>query len=196
MKKLVVLLTLITAISLPAAVKNGQQAPGFTLTDLSGESVSLSDFSGKTVVLEWINTGCPFVQKFYREQDMPRFQKQAAEKGVVWISINSTKAGHPQYMDASASSSWAQSHGHSALWLLDAEGEVGKAYGARTTPHMFVIDASGKVVYQGAIDSKADTRPASISEATNYVMNALTSLEEGTDIEVPQTKPYGCGIKY
>jgi len=196
MKKLVALLFAILSLTLSAAVDNGQAAPDFTLTDINGRTVSLSDYTGKTVVLEWINTGCPFVNKFYTNQDMPRFQKKAAEMDVVWLTINSTKTGHPQYTSPEESRTWAASKGYAGTWLVDSDGTVGKAYGAKTTPHMFVIGPDGKVVYQGAIDDARDADPSSIAGANNYVLAALAALSEGKQIEVAQTRPYGCNVKY
>jgi peroxiredoxin len=195
-KKYLSLFFLSFAVSLFAAVENGQQAPGFTLQDVEGNTVSLSDFAGQTVVLEWINPGCPFVRKFYDKQDMPAFQKAAADMGVVWLSINSTNPDHGDYLTAEAAAKWAAEHGHAATWLMDADGTVGQAYGARTTPHMFIINKEGVVVYQGAIDSVRDANPDSIAGATNYVMDALKALEAGEAIPDAQTRPYGCSVKY
>jgi peroxiredoxin len=196
MKKLLLALFLISSFSLFAQVENGDAAPGFTLTDVDGNAVSLSDFKGKTVVLEWINPGCPFVRKFYTNGDMGKFQKKAAEMGVVWLAINSTSNSHGDFLTPSASKSWAGEHGFAATWLMDSNGAVGKAYGARTTPHMFIINGDGKVVYQGAIDSMRDADPASVSLATNYVMDALKALDAGKEIAETQTRPYGCSVKY
>lgn len=196
MKHLLAFLLLACPLSLCAAVKNGEAAPGFTLADASGKEVSLSDFAGKTVVLEWINPGCPFVRKFYDKQDMPRFQKAAAEKGVVWLSINSTNPEHGDYLTPEATREWAAKHGHAATWLLDSDGKVGQAYGARTTPHMFVINPEGILVYQGAIDSIKDTKPESIPDATNHVMDALKAMAKGDPIPDANTRPYGCSVKY
>jgi peroxiredoxin len=196
MKKLILSLFLVSALSLFAQVDNGAAAPGFTLKDIDGNSVSLSDFKGKTVVLEWINPGCPFVRKFYTNQDMPKFQKEAAEMGVVWLSINSTSESHGDYLDPKESKAWATEHGYAATWLMDADGTAGKAYGARTTPHMFIINGDGKVVYQGAIDSIRDADPASIPAARNYVMEALEAMKHGKEIAETQTRPYGCSVKY
>ena len=196
MKKIIILLFSIVSASLFGSVENGDAAPDFTLNNLDGEAISLSDYAGKTVVLEWINPGCPFVRKFYNNGDMGNFQKAAAEMGVVWLSINSTTDNHGDYLTPSASKSWADNHGFVATWLMDTNGKVGKAYGARTTPHMFIINGDGEVVYQGAIDSIRDADPASISSATNYVMDALAALEEGKPITETRTRPYGCSVKY
>jgi peroxiredoxin len=196
MKNLFFSFFLILPLSLIAGVTVGQQAPDFSLEDASGKTVSLSDFKGKTVVLEWINPGCPFVRKFYNEQDMPAFQEKARKMGVVWLSINSTNPDHRDYMTPEETRAWAKEHGHEVPWLLDTEGTVGKAYGAVTTPHMFVINESGNIVYQGAIDTIRDTKPESVSKATNYVMEALTAMDKGGSFPNAQTRPYGCSVKY
>lgn len=196
MKKSILSLLFAFPFSLLAGLTIGQEAPDFTLTDASGNTLSLSDYEGKTVVLEWINPGCPFVRKFYTNEDMASFQKKAGEMGVVWLSINSTNPDHRDYMTPEETRAWADEHGHEVPWLLDPEGTVGKAYGAITTPHMFIIDEGGNIVYQGAIDSIRDAKPASISEATNYVMQALTAMDEGTSFSDAQTRPYGCSVKY
>jgi peroxiredoxin len=196
MNKLVASLLLLFVTLTAMAVDNGQKAPGFTLQDMNGKEVSLSGYTGKTVVLEWINPGCPFVRKFYNKQDMPRFQKAAVEMGVVWLSINSTNPGHGDYLSPEATRAWAASHGHAATWLLDPEGTAGKAYGARVTPHMFIINPEGVVVYQGAIDSVKDTKPESIPGATNHVMDALKAMAAGDPVPDANTRPYGCSVKY
>jgi peroxiredoxin len=196
MKKAILSLFLGLSLSAFAAVDNGQQAPGFTLQDVDGNPVSLSDFAGKTVVLEWINPGCPFVRKFYDKQDMPAFQKKAAEMGVVWLAINSTNPEHGDYLTPEASKKWAGEHGFAATWLMDPDGTVGKAYDARTTPHMYIINPEGVLVYQGGIDDVRDAKPESIAGATNYVMEALKALAEGRPIANDRTRPYGCSVKY
>jgi len=190
-------LTLLTiALPLFAAVENGQPAPGFTLKDYDGNTVSLSDFAGKTVVLEWMNPGCPFVRKFYDQKHMPAFQKKAAEMGVVWVAINSTNPKHGDYLTPEASKKWATEHGFAGVWLMDEDGTVGKAYGARTTPHMYIINGEGILVYQGGIDDVRDAKPESIAGATNYVMQALKEMKHGKPITHAQTRPYGCTVKY
>ncbi len=196
MKNTLTLFIALLTLPLAAAVKNGQTAPDFTLADINGKTVSLDDFAGQTVVLEWINTGCPFVNKFYTNGDMPKLQKKAQDMGAVWLTINSTKPQHPQYTSPGESREWAKAKDYAATWLMDPEGKVGKAYGAQTTPHMFVIDAEGKVVYQGAIDSVRDADPSSIAGADNYVMDALRALQSGKEIKVAQSRPYGCSVKY
>jgi peroxiredoxin len=183
-------------LAVPAAVSNMEKAPDFTLQDVEGNSVNLSDFAGQVVVLEWINPGCPFVRKFYDQKDMARFQKKAAGMGVVWLSINSTNPDHRDYLTPEASLAWGSKYGHAGTWLMDPDGSVGKAYGAETTPHMYIINEEGVVVYQGAIDSIRDTKPASVPEATNYVMEVLTAMDADETRPHHQTRPYGCSVKY
>jgi peroxiredoxin len=196
MKKLLFSFLFLSSLMLSGQVDNGDKAPEFTLTDIEGNKVSLSDYSGKTVILEWINPGCPFVRKFYTNGDMPKFQKAAAEMGAVWLAINSTSEGHRDYLEPKVSKAWARQHGFAATWLMDADGTVGKAYGARTTPHMYIINGDGKVVYQGAIDSIRDADPENIPAARNYVMEALEAMDAGEEIPESQTRPYGCSVKY
>lgn len=189
------LFALSVAIAFGSA-KVGETAPAFTLKDKHGKEVSLADYAGKTVVLEWVNPGCPFVRKFYDEGHMGKFQKMAAGHGAVWLTINSTKSDHGDYLSPEQSAEWAKKHGFAASWLMDTDGTVGRAYGATRTPEMFVINPEGVVVYHGAIDSVRDAKPSSIDGAENYVMAALQSLKAGAPVATPQTIPYGCTIKY
>lgn len=185
------------ALPASANVTAGQTAPAFTLSDTSGQSVSLSDFKGRTVVLEWINPGCPFVQKHYRSANMPSTQRAAASKGVVWLAINSTATSATDYLAPAALASWMQQHqAQVSATLMDADGRVGKAYGARTTPQMVIIDPQGVVRYAGAIDSKPTARVEDIATATNHVQQALGELLTGKPVSVPVTRPYGCSVKY
>lgn len=196
MKTYLIPFMLLLAAPLIAGVNNGDKAPAFTLQDIEGNTVSLSDYAGKVVVLEWINPGCPFVKKFYTNKDMGHFQKDAMDMDAVWLSINSTNPDHKDYLSPAESKEWAGKHGHKALWLMDPDGTVGQAYGARTTPHMFIIDKDGTVVYQGAIDSIRDASPESIGEAENHVIAALEAMTGGEEIPDAQTRPYGCSVKY
>lgn len=185
------------ALPAGAAATAGQAAPGFTLSDTAGKNVSLSDFKGRTVVLEWINPGCPFVQKHYRSANMPATQKAAADKGVVWLAINSTATSATDYLAPAALASWMQQHQAQVVaTLMDADGRVGKAYGARTTPQMVIIDPQGVIRYAGAIDSKPTAKVEDIASATNHVQQALTELLSGKPVSVPVTRPYGCSVKY
>ena len=196
MKKALFLLLAAVTIA-QAEVQIGQPAPDFSLTDCSGKKVSLSDFKGKVVVLEWINHGCPFVAKHYGSGNMQKLQADAAAKGVVWLAINSSapgKSGHTSPADASKKCAEVQSA--ATAYLLDESGEVGKTYGAKVTPEMYVIDASGVLVYHGAIDDKKSTNPGDIAGAKNYVAAALDEVLAGKPVSTPKTDPYGCGVKY
>jgi peroxiredoxin len=180
-----------------AAAAIGQPAPAFTLTDTAGRTVSLADFKGKHVVLEWVNPGCPFVQKHYDAGNMQATQKGAAERGVVWLAINSTATSSRDYLAPPALASWMAKHQAAATaTLMDADGKAGRAYGARTTPHMYVIDPQGRLVYAGAIDSRPTANPADIRTATNHVNQALADALAGRSVATPVTQPYGCTIKY
>ncbi|MBC2605847.1 thioredoxin family protein [Pelagicoccus albus] len=188
--------TLLFAGSLSAA-QVGASAPAFSLVDTQGNEHSLSDFEGKVVVLEWTNFGCPFVKKHYNSGNMQGLQEHATGKDVVWLSICSSAPGKQGNMSSEEWSSALEEKGSKATAvLIDESGEVGRAYGAKATPHMFVIDESGTLVYDGAIDSIASASPSDIEKAENYVKSALASLFAGEPIETAKAKPYGCGIKY
>ena len=179
--------------------RTGQAAPAFTAMDSNGESVSLADFAGKTVVLEWTNDGCPFVRKHYSvpPSNMQSLQKDAAAEDVVWLTVISSAPGKQGYADGARANELTEARGAApAHVLLDPDGTIGRLYQAKTTPHMFVIDADGAVVYQGAIDSKPSANVADIDKATNYVTAALGSLDAGEPVAVAATKPYGCSVKY
>jgi len=187
----------ITCTAASAEVTVGSPAPDFTLTDASGTPVSLSSFKGRTVVLEWFNPGCPFVKKFYSNGDMQRFQSKVVGDGGVWLTINSSAPGKQGHISADkAKEVSAEQKLQSTALLLDSEGKVGKTYGARTTPHMFVIDAKGTLVYDGAIDSEASTDSDDIAGATNYVLAAIDTLKSGGAVSPASTEPYGCSVKY
>lgn len=180
-----------------AAAVVGDAAPDFSAAGASGKTVKLSEHKGKVVVLEWTSNECPFVRKWYDGGDMQGLQKKAAEDGVVWLSVISSAQGKAGYMDAKAAGEWLKTSAAApADVLLDATGEVGKLYGATTTPHMFVIDKEGKLAYAGAIDSVASTDAKDIPSAKNYVQQALSELKEGKPVSVASTKSYGCGVKY
>ncbi|MBX3606118.1 MAG: thioredoxin family protein [Piscinibacter sp.] len=180
-----------------AAVSVGQAAPAFSATDTSGRTVSLADYKGKHVVLEWVNPGCPFVRKHYESANMPATQKAATAQGVVWLAVNSTHTGASDYMAPAALAGWMKDKGGApTATLMDPDGKVGRAYGARTTPHMYVIDPQGKLVYAGAIDSKPTANPADIKTATNHVNAALAETLAGKPVTVAQTQAYGCTVKY
>ena len=148
-------------------------------------------------MLEWVNPGCPFVQKHYNSGNMPATQKAAVSKGVVWLSLNSTEKDSGDYQAPKDLSAWMTAKDAvPTATLMDADGKVGRAYGARTTPHMYVIDPQGKLIYAGAIDSKATANPADIKTATNYVNLALSEALEGKQLSQPTSRAYGCSIKY
>ncbi len=175
----------------------GAPAPEFTIKDAQGNQHSLSQYKGKNVVLEWFNPDCPFVKKFYKNGDMAAFQKKVVEAGDVWLTINSSAEGRQGHIAASDASEAQTKFGlASTALLLDPEGTVGKAYGARTTPHLFVVDANGTLAYAGAIDSIPSTNSDDVSRATNYVTEALTALRSGKKVETSATEPYGCSVKY
>ncbi len=178
-----------------AAPEVGQPAPDFTLKDSAGKSVSLADYKGRTVVLEWFNEGCPFVRKHYDSGSMQKLQKQATGDGVVWLSIVSSAPGKQGYLDPAAAAAKKKELPSTAL-LLDPEGAVGHLYEARTTPEMFVVDSAGKLVYSGAIDDRPTPDPASLEGAKNYVAAALAAVKGGQPISPAHTKSYGCSVKY
>jgi peroxiredoxin len=152
----------------------GQPAPAFSATDTTGRTVQLADFKGKHVVLEWVNPGCPYVRKHYGAKNMQATQKGAVDAGAVWLAVNSTAEDHGDYLPPAQLTAWMKDQGAAATaTLMDADGKVGRAYGARTTPHMYVIDPQGTLVYAGAIDSKPTANPADIPGATNHVKVAL-----------------------
>ncbi|MCR6478344.1 redoxin domain-containing protein [Variovorax sp. ZS18.2.2] len=180
-----------------AAPAVGQKAPDFVAVDTTGAKHKLSDFAGKFVVLEWTNPGCPFVRKHYGSGNMPATQKAATDKGVVWLAINSTERAASDYLKADALDAWmkSQSAAPTAV-LMDEDGVIGQVYGARTTPHIFIIDPKGVLVYAGGIDSIASARADDIKTATNYVNQALGEAFGGKPISAATTRPYGCSIKY
>jgi peroxiredoxin len=180
-----------------AAVQVGQPAPNFRVNDATGKVVQLSDFKGKTVVLEWNNPGCPFVKKHYDSGNMQKAQAAAAAQGVVWLTINSGAPGKQGHMEWEQARDFVQKAGvKSAHYLLDPKGVVGKGYGATTTPHMFIVNPQGTVVYAGGIDDKPTANAADINGARNHVLAALTELKAGKAVSVASSRPYGCSVKY
>jgi len=198
MKSLLIATLLGTFTSLAGATATvGQPAPAFTVKDTSGKPVSLADFKGRTVVLEWVNPGCPYVQKHYSSANMQGTQRDAATKGAVWLSVNSTAQDHGDYKPPAAMAQWMQQQKAAATaTLMDSDGKAGRAYGARTTPHLYIVDGSGTLVYAGAIDNKPSANPADVAGATNHVKVALAELQAGKAISQPTTRPYGCSVKY
>jgi len=179
-----------------AAAEVGKPAPEFTATDINGQAHKLSEYKGKIVVLESYNLDCPFCHNHYQSGAMQELQRDLTAKGVVWLLVNSVSPKYPNHRSAEAArKEWASQKINATAWLDDSSGAVGKAYGMRTTPHMFVIDARGVLAYEGAIDD----RPAPNGDprtAHNYVREAVQKLQAGDKLAVSQTKPYGCGVKY
>jgi hypothetical protein len=187
----------IDAIAANATAKVGQPAPAFSLVDSTGQTRSLADYAGKTVVLEWTNHECPFVKKHYGAENMQAQQRDATADGVVWLTVNSSAPGQQGHVDGGAAEQIRGSaRAAQTAYLLDADGNVGRAYGAKTTPHMYVIDPSGVLQYAGAIDSIPSADTADIAKATQYVPQALTELAAGKPVSVAVTRPYGCSVKY
>jgi len=179
------------------AATAGAPAPTFTLNDTAGKPVSLADYRGKFVVLEWTNPECPFVQKHYVSRNMQGLQKEWGAKDVVWLSINSTNANHGEFKTAEEMARWMRAQGGApAATLIDGSSATGRAYGAKTTPHMFVVDPTGKLIYNGAIDDRRSSNPADAKAANNYVRAALTEATAGKPVTVASTTPYGCSVKY
>lgn len=179
------------------AATPGSAAPDFTLADATGRTVKLSDYRGKFVVLEWTNPDCPFVQAQYNGNGMQPLQKEWGGKDVVWLSINSTSRNHGEYKTPAQMSAWMAEKGAAPkAVLLDDTSATGRAYAAKTTPQMFVIDPAGKVVYAGAIDDKRSAREADRKTAHNYVRAALAEATAGKPVTVASTTPYGCSVKY
>jgi AhpC/TSA family len=175
----------------------GQKAPDFVLTDTAGKPVKLSDFKGQHVVLEWTNPGCPFVRKHYDPHNMQTLQKEAGAKGVVWLAINSTENAHPDYLAPAQLGRWMQQQKAApSATLMDEDGSVGKSYGARTTPHMYIVNPQGTLIYAGGIDSIASARQDDIKTATNYVRVGLNEALAGKPLTTPTSRPYGCSVKY
>jgi len=194
---LIIVLILGTAAFAAAQVTTDSAAPDFTLTDTAGQAHSLSDYSGRFVVLEWTNHDCPFVRKHYDSRNMQNLQQVFTNKGVVWLTVNSSAPGKQgNYPPMELSKMTAAEGAQPTAYLLDIDGAVGRLYGAQTTPHMYVIDPKGTLIYQGAIDSISSTDPSDIYKATNYVTQALNQAMGGDPVSVKATKSYGCSVKY
>jgi len=179
------------------APRIGQPAPGFSATDSGGKTVSLADYRGKLVVLEWTNDGCPFVRHYYKRGNMQALQKEFTGKGVIWLSVISSAPGAQGFADgAHADLLTQQRHAAPTAVLLDPSGKLGHLYNAITTPQMFLIDAGGKLIYSGAIDNLPSTDPADIANASPYLKNALDQALAGEPVSLPLTAPYGCSVKY
>jgi peroxiredoxin len=179
-----------------AAATVGQPAPDFSLSDTAGKTVSLSQFKGRPVVLEWNNPGCPFVRKHYNG-NMQALHKDFTQKGVVWLAINSTETQSSDYLEPEKLARWMRDKGASpTATLMDPDGKAGAAFGARVTPHMYIVNAQGVLVYAGGIDSIPSARESDIQKATNHVRQGLTELLAGKPLSVATSQAYGCSIKY
>ena len=188
----------LAAISLSAgAIRVGDAAPDFTGTDSNGQTHKLSEYRGKYVVLEWTNNGCPYTRKHYTSGNMQNLQKEWTAKGVVWLTILSSSPGAQGYMTGSDENAYIQKvHASPTAALLDPTGALGHEYDARTTPDMYVVDPSGKLIYAGAIDDHPTPDPSDIPNSKNYVSSALSEAMSGQQVAVSYTRPYGCSVKY
>jgi peroxiredoxin len=198
-KLLTTLLTLAASTALFAADSPavGTTAPDFSLTDSKGKTQTVSQYKGKYVVLEWFNPDCPFVKKHYGSGNMQKLQEELTAKGVVWLSIDSSAPGLEGNLTAEqAEKKIAEWKTKQTALVLDPEGKAGRTYGAKNTPHMFVINPEGKIIYEGAIDSKATPNPSDIASSTNYVKVAFEESLAGKTVSNANTKPYGCSVKY
>lgn len=201
LRSLLVASTLVLALAggtaWAAVASVGQPAPAFSASDSSGKTVTLAGLKGRTVVLEWVNPACPYVRKHYGSANMQATQQAATAKGVVWLAVNSTHPGHAEHKAPADMAAWMKRQGAAAsATLMDGDGRIGRAYGARTTPHLYVIDAGGTLVYAGGIDDRPSANPADVKGATNHVNAALADLLAGKPVAQPVTRPYGCSVKY
>ena len=199
MNKILTAFTALAVIAAPASAAPvvGKPAPNFKLADVNGKPVTLSQFRGKTVVLEWNNPECPFVKKHYGSGNMQKAQAAAKKDGVVWLTINSGAPGKQGHMSGTQAKAFlAEAGSGPTAYLLDPRGVVGKVYDAKTTPHMFIVNKAGTLVYAGGIDDKPTPRPADIEGARNHVLAALSELKAGKAVSVATSRPYGCAVKY
>jgi len=187
----------LTAAQATLAATAGQSAPNFTVADTQGKAVQLSDFRGRYVVLEWTNPQCPFVRNHYGTKNMQALQQRWGERNVVWLSIDSSNKSSWDYMNPSKLGSWMQSQGAAQkAVLVDDDSAAARLYQAKTTPHMFVIDPQGTIIYAGAIDDRPSTRSEDPPQARNYVQAALSQATDGKPVTTANTTPYGCSVKY
>jgi alkyl hydroperoxide reductase subunit AhpC len=191
-------IAILAALVFPAwAARVGEKAPDFTATDSNGVEHTLSQYAGKYVVLEWHNNGCPYVRKQYNSGNMQKLQKEWTARGVIWLTVISSAPGMQGYVTAEEENAYLkQMNAAPTAALLDPTGKLGHLYDAKTSPHMFVVDPSGKLIYDGAIDDQPTPDPASVAGATNYVSQALTEALAGKSVSVPTSRPYGCSVKY
>ena len=180
-----------------ASVENGAAAPAFSVQDASGATRTLAEFRGRTVVLEWTNNGCPYVRKHYDAGNMQTLQREAAADGIVWLQVISSAPGEQGYLDGAGALARVQTEQATVTaTLLDGDGAMGRAYGALNTPQMVMINGDGQIIYQGAIDDHPSARPETLEGATNYVRAAWDDLDAGRAVQIAQTTPYGCSVKY
>ena len=199
LRRRAVLAVVLAMIAAPAMASPtlGQPAPAFRTLDADGHARTLAEFKGRTVVLEWTNNGCPYVGKHYGSGNMQRLQVQATRDGVVWLTVISSAPGFEGYLTGPQARAWkARVGAASTAVLLDGKGVVGRAYEARATPHMFIIDRAGRLAYMGGIDDQPTTDPDSLQDAHNYVAAALADLKAGRTVAQPVSPPYGCAVKY
>ncbi|PSH03235.1 MAG: thioredoxin family protein [Acidobacteria bacterium] len=196
-RKLTLALLLLLVLPALASVRVGEAAPNFTATDSYGHQHSLAQYKGKYVVLEWHNQGCPYTKKHYDSGNMQKLQKLWTSKGVVWFTVISSAPGTQGYVTATQENEYLKRMGAApTAVLLDPRGDLGHLYEAKTTPHMFIINPRGELIYDGAIDDKSTSDPADIAGATNYVTAALEQSMAGSAVAVPTSRPYGCSVKY
>ena len=200
MNKLVFWSAMVVAAILAApawAARVGEKAPEFTATDSAGVVRNLSDYAGKYVVLEWHNNGCPFVRKNYDTGNMQKLQKAWTARGVAWLTVISSAPGKQGYVTAAEENAYVkQMDAAPTAALLDPAGRLGHLYDAKTSPHMFIIDPSGTLIYNGALDDQPNPDPAAVAGARNYVSQALTEAMAGKSVTMPTSRPYGCSVKY
>jgi hypothetical protein len=194
------MLTLAACNQVPADVQQiatGAAAPAFSITDATGAVRTLAEFAGQNVILEWTNNGCPYVRKHYDSGNMQALQRDAAARGVVWLQVISSAPGEQGHLDGpGAIASVAEEQATVTATLLDPEGVMGRAYGALNTPQIVMINPEGQIVYQGAIDDRSSARPETLEGATNYVRAAWVDMDAGRPVQIAQTTPYGCSVKY
>ena len=196
-RTIVMAASMLAAAPLLAAATVGQPAPALVAADATGRTVRLADFAGRVVVVEWTNPACPFVQKHYTSDNIPKLQADAKAAGVIWLTVNSSAPGTDGHLDgAGALASLRATGAAPAAYLLDADGSAGRAWGARTTPQVFIVDAKGIVVYAGAIDDLPSADPADVGRARNHVREALADLAAGRAVATPTSRPYGCSVRY
>jgi len=190
-------LAVLTDFSLARAARVGKPAPDFTATDTNGKVHKLSEYRGKFVVLEWTNRGCPYTQKHYNSGNMQRLQREWTSKGVIWLTVVSSAPGEQGYVTAPEENAYLRENSAApTAVLLDPTGTVGHLYDAKTTPHMFIINSQGMLIYNGAIDDRPTTDLADVNGAKNYVSASLQEATSGKPVSNPTTRPYGCSVKY